>query len=166
MDVRTHKEVNKKRRLFRKEGRSGSSKELKRRMDAMIKERISGFNYHIRDKFINNTDSKAFHKGVKCFLTAEETAQWDARSLLPGDNDLTVAKLADYFNGISQEYEPLDLSTLPTTYDREFPPLTVSGVANRLRKAKKTSSRVKGDIFASLYSVYAEELAAPITGIF
>ena len=63
---------------------------------------------------------------------------------------MVANKLADYFNGISQEYEPLDLSTLHTTYDRGFPPLTVSGVANRLRKAKKTSSRVKGDIFASI----------------
>ena len=107
---------------------------------------------NIRNKFLTRTDSKSFHKGVKAFLSSKEATKWDARSLFPGEDNLVVAnKLADFFNGISMEYDPLDLAKIPRTFDREPPTLTREQVAARLKKARKTTSRVEGDIFAALY---------------
>ena len=143
--------IARRRGVFRKEGRSERWKCLKKSTNNMIRERRRNFNLNIRDKFLNNADSKSFHKGVKCFLSSEEAAQWDARSLFPGEDDLGVAnKLADYFNGISMEYDPLDMDDLPKTYDRPFPALDAAHVAKKLRAARKTTSRVQGDIFPKL----------------
>ena len=140
---------------------------MKIHTDGMIKERRQNFNAHTREKFLGSTDSRSFHKGVKAFLSADEAAKWDPRSLFPGKNDKEVANvLAEYFNSISEEYRPLDRDTVPASYDRDFPIITKAEVARRLRKARKTSSMVDGDIFSSLYDVYADSLSEPIACVF
>ena len=152
---------------FQKEGRSEVWRAIEKRTRQLIGERKKKYNETTRDKFINKTDSKSFHKGVKAFLSAKETEKWDARSLYPGKTDREIAELlADYFNGISQEYDPLDITKIPTTYERRIPPLTAPDIATRLRKTRKTTSRVQGDIFASLYGLYSSELAEPVTEVF
>ena len=127
----------------------------------------AGLNANIREKIIGGSNSKSFHKGVKCFLSADEASQWDARLLFPGEDDRTIAnRLAKYFNGISQEYSPLQPGDKPVTYDHSFLELSRAEVAVRLKRAKKTTLRVKGDIFASLYELYADKLAEPIAAAF
>ena len=133
----------------------------------MIKDRGAGFNANIRENIIGGSNSKSFHKGVKCFLSADEASQWDARLLFPGEDDRTIAnRLAKYFNGISQEYSPLQTGVKTVTYDYGFLELSPAEVTVRLKRAKKTTSRVKGDIFASLYELYAYKLAELIAAPF
>ena len=140
MSEKIRKLIKKRRSVFRKEGRSLSWKRIKAVTNKMIEERRTRFNVHTRDKFLSRTDSKSFHKGVKTFLNAEEASKWDVRALFPGQPDKEVAEnLAGYFNNISQEYQPLDMTSLPRTYDRPFPRLGVEEVAGRLKRARKTT---------------------------
>ena len=112
-------------------------------------------------------DSKRFHRGVKAFLSAEEVQKWDVRSIFPNRSDLEVAEdLADFFNGISSEYEPLDLAGIPTIYDEPLPQLTVGEVGERLRRSKKTASLVEGDIFPCLFGQFSDKFAPVVADIF
>lgn len=64
---------------------------------------------------------------------------WDVRSLLPGRLDQEVAEyIGEFFNSISSEYSPLDVTKLQSTFDRMIPQLTVNQVANLLRIMKKS----------------------------
>ena len=85
----------------------------------------------------------------------------------PDLNDKEVAeKLADHFNGISNEFDGLDPNKILTTYSSPVRVLTVGEVANRLRKIRKPKSMVKHDIFPSLVAPAAAQLAGPLTAIF
>ena len=118
-------------------------KNLKEKTNRLIKDRRGEFNKNIHSKFIEAMDLKRFHRGVKAFLSAEEVQKWDVRSIFPNRSDLEVAEdLADFFNGISSEYEPLHTTRIPTTYDEPLPQLTVGEVSERLRRSKKTASLV------------------------
>ena len=51
----------------------------------------------------------------------------------PNSSDLEAAEAhADYFNGISSEYEPLNVNLIPETYSREIPTLTETEVGEKL----------------------------------
>ena len=60
-------------------------------------------------------------------------------------------KIDDFFNNISQEYSPLQLEEISTTYSRQIEKLTVLEVAKRLKEGKKSSSCVPGDLIPSLF---------------
>ena len=159
--------VKKRRKLFRRVGRNPTWKKLKALTNRLIKERRENFNAQTREKFLAQTTSKTFHKCVKTFLASEQGVPWTPNSMYQGKTDSEVAdELARYFNNISAEYDPLRREDIPQTYARELPTLTESEVEARLLKAKKTTSRVPGDIFASLYGECSSLLAQPVTAIF
>ena len=87
--------------------------------------------------------------------------------LYPGETATKAAdNLAEFFNSISNEYEPLKIEEVPTTHNRELPVLSVEDVAQRMKKSKKPTSTVPGDIPSTLYNLYPEEIAKPVTHIF
>ena len=77
-----------------------------------------------------------------------------------------VEALADFFNRISAEFDPLEPSDVPRTYERGIPRLLPFQVAGRIRAFKKPKSMVKGDIFPALVHKFATLLAVPLTDIF
>ena len=62
--------------------------------------------------------------------------------------------MADFFNGISCEYEPLSAENIPKMYTRELPILTTDEVTKKLKEAKKKMSMVPGDINPLFYNEY------------
>ena len=58
----------------------------------------------------------------------------------------TLETLADYFNSISEEFNELEITDIPTTYDRPIYDLQCSEVEEMLKKIKKPRSMVPGDI--------------------
>ena len=87
--------------------------------------------------------------------------------MYPSESKKTVAdNLASFFNGISSQYRPLDLTKIPVTFDRSLPVLETAEVDKRIKLSKKPSSTVPGDIPAVLYKLYSSRLAPPITHIF
>ena len=138
------------------------------RSDAMIKGRRDAFNEQMREKFLSKVDSKSFHNGVKSLLSTEECKKWDPRSLFPGKKDEEVANiLVGYFNNIRQEDRPVLPEDIPRKYDRQFPELD-PGIfyCRSTEEGKKTTSRVDGDIFASLYSAFPDRLATLVKNTF
>ena len=104
---------------------------------------------------------------LKAFQNKERPKQFDVRSLFPGESDEQVAeKLAEFFNRISSEFEPLEPVDIPRTHNRELPYLLPYQVAGRIRSFKKPKLMVRGDIFPDLMGRFAVLLAVPLTDIY
>ena len=87
--------------------------------------------------------------------------------MFPDKQPAEVAEeLAVFFNEISNEYEPLDVSKIPTTYERQLPILSDEEVAERTKIVKKPTSTVPRDIPAALFTRFANLPVSPITTIF
>lgn len=159
--------IESRRELFKNEGRSDRWHTFKKKITDIIKTRKSKHFEELRNKFLANKDPRSFHRCVRALLNGNGPHRWDVRSLAPDKSDLELADwLADFFNGISSEYEPLNLQNVPESHHRSLPELTTEQVSTTLRKAKKTMSMVQGDIYPLLYNNYHSRLAKPITHIF
>ena len=150
--------IGRRRELFKSEGRSERWWMFKTKIMAIIKTRKAVYFQGLRDKFLANKDPRNFHACVKALLNGNGPPRWDVRTLAPEKSDEELADwLADFFNGISSEYNPLDLNTIPSAHNRELPELTVEQVATKLKKSKKTMSVVKGDINPVLFNQYSTD---------
>ena len=99
-------------------------------------------------------------------LSGNSPKRWNVRSLAPDKDEKELAEwLADYFNGISNEYDPHSLENTPVTFDRYLPIIEEHEVIKRIKESKITSS-VPGALPAQLYERFADILAVPITNIF
>ena len=84
-----------------------------------------------------------------------------------GQSDLdTAEKLADYFNRVSNEFEPLMPEEIPCTRQKEQPVLEEYEVAARIKKFREPKSTVPGDIFPQLVTQFADFLAISLTDIY
>ena len=93
---------------------------------------------------------------------------FDVRELMEeGKPDEEIAEdLAEYFNRISKEFDPLGPGDIPCTRDEELPVLHEYEVAARIRKFRKPKSTVPGDIFPQLVTQFADFLAIPLTSVY
>lgn len=78
----------------------------------------------------------------------------------------TAEVLADYFNRISNKFEPLSPEEIPCTKYKELPMLEQYEVAACIRKFRKPMSTVPGDIFPKLVTYFADFLAVPLADIY
>ena len=82
--------------------------------------------------------------------------------------------IAQHFSSISQEYAPLDVTSLPPNVnlflqnsDQSLAPkLSVTDVQSRISKAKKPNGTVPGDLPKKLVQVCSSTIAVPATIIF
>ena len=158
--------ISNRRTIFRREKRSEAWKALKRKTRAIIKKRKAFFNKQKREKMVG-ADSRTFHKCVKSFVNDEKTKGWNPMQMYPSlDAEAVANKCADFFNGISQEYPPLDKSKIPSTFDGEQLIITNKLVEQEIRKGKKPKSRVPGDIFVTALVDNLPVLSPVITKIY
>ena len=149
------------------EGRSQRWKAMKKKTAAAVKKRRSKLNAHIIDKFKNESNPGKFFHHVKCLLGKNSNNPWSPTLMYPGLNPEQVAdRLAEFFNGISSQYSPLDIGSVPKTFDRELPTLTATDIQDRLKKVKKPTSVVPGDIPSAVFSKHPAVLSPPIAHIF
>ena len=149
------------RAIFRREGRSQEWKRIKKKTRRVISKRKKEFNKQRREKRLN-CDSRTFHKAVKAVISDEKTKHWTPRDMFPDLSAQQVAdKCADYFNGISAQYEPLDLNKIPLTHESAPLRVTAQQVQSEVTKGKKPKARVPGDIFIDVL-VKNIKLLAPI----
>ena len=86
--------------------------------------------------------------------------------MFPGKSDQQIGELvAEYFNQISQEYEPLGDEEIPAR-SRPVERLECFKVAAVLRSFKKPRSQVRGDIAPKLVTQNSDILAIPLTAIY
>ena len=82
------------------------------------------------------------------------------RTILLGRRDVQVAEeLANYFNAVSREFDPLAPGDIP----HGRPQLKVFEVTGRIQQFCKPKSMVKGDIFPALMTQFSNFLAIPLT---
>ena len=111
--------------------------------------------------------NRSFFRLVKAFNTPEKSQTFDVRSLRPGSSDQQVAdKLADYFNRISAEFDPLEPGQTLQARDRSLDPLAPHEVASRLKHFRKPKSMVTGDVFPSIVTKFSDFFAIPLTDIY
>ena len=68
--------------------------------------------------------NRSFFCLVNAFNTPEKPQSFDIRSLRPGSSDPEIAEeLAEYFNRISTEFDPLMADQVPTGFNRDLPVL-------------------------------------------
>ena len=108
-----------------------------------------------------------FFSCVKSVVNNDNVQSWNPCSMYPDKNEKEISELyADYFNGISSEYEAADKKNTPTSYNSPIDPPTPEQVAEEIRKGKKPTSRVKGDIFVNVLVKCLDTLSKPISQIY
>lgn len=161
------KKCKRKKAVFRDEGKSERWMALRDDLDEYLAARQEKYLEKQRTNLIGGSAYREFYKNIKSFGTAERPKSFDVRNLRPGVPDEGVAnEVAEYFNRISSEFEPLKPWEIPRTYEREIFNITEEMVATRLRTMKKPKSRVEGDIFPQLVGDCANYLSIPLANIF
>ena len=159
--------IKKKNAIYKSEGKTERWEIQRAKVDSYLEQRRLAFMEDQRKKFIGPEASSSFFANVRAFKNAEKPKTFDIKDLRPGVADMDIAdEVATYFNRISNEFVPLQPAHIPMTYHRPLPSLTVDDVTKLLTKAKKTKSRVGGDIFPALINDCASSLAVPLADIY
>ena len=160
--------IRKRKLLYFEEGgkRTEAWKVAKKGTQDLIRKRKRGFMDTQRGHILAEDANRNFFKHVRNFSRFERPKLFDVRELLPGRSDDEAAEdLADYFNRISLEFNPLTEAP-PSTYDAGLPALRKYEVAGRIRRFRKPKSMVLGDIFPQLMTSYSDFFAIPLTDIY
>ena len=167
LDQHARKMIKKKSAIYKAEGQSARWLAMREKIDKHLEKRREAFLAKQRDKFIGPQAHVSFFANVKNFKSPEKPKEFDIRTLCPGKADKEVAtEVAEFFNTISSEFEPLQTGQIPFTYHRELPSLSESEVEKMIKDARKPKSMVEGDIFPNLVNLCAAKLRTPVTDIF
>ena len=134
--------IRNRKKLFVAEGceKTEAWRKEKKRVDKIIKSRKRAYMDSQRDNLLGPNAARSFFKNVKNFASFECPKIFDVRELLPGKTDQESAEcLAEYFNAVSLEFEPLSTDRFPRTKDRSLPILKDYKVAGRIKRLKKTT---------------------------
>ena len=140
MNKKVAKMIEDRKKLFIEEvGRMAVWKAEKKRMNEEIRKRKRGFLDNQKESLLREDAARHFYRNVCNFGAAERPKLFDVRDLMPeGQSDAaSTDQLADYFNRISNEFEPLRPGEIPFTRDKELPVLHEYKVAARIRKFRK-----------------------------
>ena len=98
--------------------------------------------------------------------SGESRTEWGVQDLFPDKSPVEAGnEAADFFSKISNTFQPINESrTLHAGETRT--PLTESEVAGWLKKAKKPSSAVRGDVLPRLMKAHHESFVFPVQRIF
>ena len=161
------RKIRQRKAIFRQGGRCSRWRRLKARTDEMIADRREKYFANQKIYILAEDAARVFFKNVRRYKSADKPEVFDVRSLCPGEPDEVVAeKLAEFFNKISMEFTPLEPDQVPHTFARQLPALEVWQVAGRLKHFRKPKSMVRGDIFPKLVTLFADQLALPLTNIY
>ena len=132
--------------VFKREGRKGLWKKLKKITDTMIENRKRKYYNKEVAKLSEDGSHRLPYKVLKNIADTERPPPWSVESLAENGN---IEKLADdlavYFSSIAQEFPDLDRAKITRTFDRPIHPVTTQEVAMRLCSMKKPKSSVRID---------------------
>ena len=163
------KMIKKRNRLYVAEGgeRTDAWRVLKKKIDTAIRDRKRGYMDNQREHILAKDASRNFYKHVRNFSSFERPTLFDVKTLLPDLTDEEAAqRLAEYFNAVSREFDPLSPDQIPVTRPSNHPALCVHEVAKRIKKFRKPKSMVPGDIYPDLMTKFSDFFALPLTNIY
>ena len=110
--------IRKRRKVYHREGRSTKWKELMKPVRRLVRKRARKYWDHQKRTLLKPDAMRAFFKNAKAYSSREKPSGFNVTSLF--DNSVSEAqvaeRLADHFNGISSEFQGLDLRMfLPPT---------------------------------------------------
>ena len=97
---------------------------VKKRTEQIIRERKKGYlDYQLKKASEKGGMGNRFAALAKLFMSVDKVPNFDVKTLCSNgaSNFQAAEECADYFSAISDEFQPLDLSTLPTTYSVQLP---------------------------------------------
>ena len=151
-----------KKRVFKRENKSHLWMQLRDRL--LLKVRESQHEY-INRTTSQGTSTKAYFTAVKAIWGGKQADNWSLTSLFPDKSDEEAGnEAAAYFTRISNEFPPLP--DRPPPADVVRPPMTLEEVRQVLKRAKKPSSSVPGDVLPRLMKKYHHWFAVPTRKIF
>ena len=156
-------------RIFKIQGRSASWKKVKKRTQKLINERKRGYlDYKVQKAEEKGGLGNRFASLTKLLLSRDKKPNFDVKTLCaPGStNHQAAEECADYFSSISDEFLPLDMSKLLSSFSQKISHISQSDISRRLRSFKKPRSMVLGDIFPQLVNNYADFLSVPLESIY
>ena len=118
MDKRTRDMIEARKKLYREEGkRTDAWKREKKRTDEAVRARKRLFFDCQKEHLLAEDANRNFYKHVRNFGKAERPKLFNVRDLMPqGQTDKETAELlANYFNRISNEFDPLSPEEVPCT---------------------------------------------------
>ena len=152
----------KKRRVYKREGKSRLWHTLQERQDLMIADSQSAFVDNIAT---HGTSTKKYFTAVKAIGRAAPEAEWKLTDLFPGSSEMQAGEeAAAYFTKITDLFRPL--RPPETRPDELRAPVTVAEVAAKLKAAKKPNSSVDGDLLPRVVKAHHPLLAEPVSRIF
>ena len=152
----------KKKRVYRREGKSHLWHVLQERQDKMMEDSKLEF---IDEAAKGGTSTKAYFKAVKGLSCKERPPDWTVMDLYPGmTKEEAGDQVAAFFTAISDDFEPLTEQHPPDLARRA--PVSLEYVKEKLKAAKKPSSEVEGDVMPRIMRVYHELFAVPAMLIF
>ena len=130
------KQIESRRKVFKTdEKRTARWKVMKRKTAANVKKRKKKLNDNILSKFENESNPGKFFHHLNCLMGKNSGPRWSPTQMYPGETPKEVSnKLADFFNNISAQYQPLKEDQIPVTFDRQLPPLSVADVSLGMKK--------------------------------
>ena len=154
--------VRKRKRIFKREGRSDRWKRAKKKTEELAEKLKKEYFEKMKKVAFAAKNSKCYYKAVKMLGGKEAPKTFDIRVLFPGKSDAEIVEeLAAYFNRISNEFVPLGKASAALLEHERKPP-EMCLIAARLKSFKKPNSRVEGDLPPALVTEAADILAIPL----
>ena len=151
-----------KRRIFRKGGRSARWKALSKELEEEVRSS--------KEEFVDNIiedgcEGRRFNSAISKLSGPSAGGTWSVRELFPGIADEDVCNRAiDYFSSIGGEGEVGRMPDFPNVpAGMKF---TKQSVLKRLQSLKKKDSHVEGDPLPHLVRAMPELFAEPVAAIF
>lgn len=161
---RTKELINRKKRIFKSEGKTQKYFQANNVSTASVKKDKEKYLEKVIVTTKETNNSRSFYKAVKNLQTKEAQARFDVSDLYPGKSEHDVAEtVAEYFNKISLEYNPLPDPQQQNLGIVHVEPYQVSA---RLKSFKKPRSQVEGDISPELVNLFHDLLAIPLCNIY
>lgn len=132
----------------------------------MISEAKKNYLKNAEEQLTQEGAKRLPYNAIRNLKTLKKPRTWQVQDLCPGATDKEISeKLAEYFNGISTEFEPLEEKDC-LWYNKTPEYLMPHEVSTRLHSFKKPKSLVNGDINPTLVTDNADLLAIPLNKIY
>lgn len=157
-----------KRREYARNRRSIRWRALEDETERLILQAKERFFGGVTRRLVESKNTREYFRAVAALSKIEgtERKEWSIYELFPDKNDKDIAEhVAEFFNKISAEYQPLQSSeAAPLDCTIICPPL--HEISSRLKYCRKPKSRVPGDIPPELVKKYHDLLAIPLGYVF
>ena len=159
------REVNKRKKIFKKEGKSEKWQKQKAHTDSLISRRKKSY-WEGETKAIAATSPANWWRATRAVMSDRREGQWDPGGLRADLSEEEVAEwMVNYFTDITADFEPLGDQPLE---DEHIPPflLVPAQVEKILLKQKVTSATVPGDLPPKIFKRSICSIVRPLTSIY